>query len=113
MWDLIFPHYFLGMGIGMVDSSLMPLLAQLADANHESDYGSVYALAQTSVSLAYSLGPLFGAHLAEEIGFPKVLQILGSLNLVYAPILYLLKKGAEDQFSLTQVKKSWQWHMKK
>ncbi|TRY76803.1 hypothetical protein TCAL_10456, partial [Tigriopus californicus] len=97
MWDLIFPHYFLGLGIGIVDSSLMPLLAQLADINHGSDYGSVYALAQTSVSLAYSLGPLFGAHLAQRIGFPKVLQALGIINVAYSPILFLLKTRVKDQ----------------
>ena len=45
----------------MVDSALMPLLAHLVDnEGHKSAYGSVYAVAQTAVSLAYGLGPLLG-----------------------------------------------------
>jgi hypothetical protein len=54
MWDLVLPHFGLGLGIGIVDSSLMPLLATLVDEEgHGSGYGSVYAIAQTAVSLAY------------------------------------------------------------
>ena len=34
----------------------MPLLARLADEKHQAGYGAVYALAQTSVALAYALG---------------------------------------------------------
>ena len=47
MWDLVLPHGFLGLGIGVVDSSLMPLLAVLVDEENDlngtgsSAYGSV------------------------------------------------------------------------
>lgn len=68
--SLIFPHFCLGLGIGILDASLVPYLAWLADsiiANHDdaseatddsssSNYGSVYAIQQTAVSLAYSIG---------------------------------------------------------
>ncbi len=61
MWDLVLPHFGLGLGIGVVDSSLMPMLATLVDEEgHGSAYGSVYSIAQTAVSLAYGLGPLLG-----------------------------------------------------
>lgn len=46
----------LGIGLGIVDASLMPLLARIADEKHHSGYSAVYALAQTSVALAYSFG---------------------------------------------------------
>jgi hypothetical protein len=46
----------------------MPLLAKVVDDSHADSgcYGSMYAIAQTAVSLAYSLGPLLGGHLAER-----------------------------------------------
>lgn len=47
---------FLGIGLGIVDASLMPLLASFADSRQQANYGTVYALAQTAVALAYSLG---------------------------------------------------------
>lgn len=67
--SLIIPHFCLGLGIGVLDTSLVPYLARLADdtaslaaGGSESDemssstYGSVYAIQQTAVSLAYSVG---------------------------------------------------------
>jgi DHA1 family solute carrier family 18 vesicular amine transporter 1/2 len=51
------PHFGLGLGIGIVDSALVPMLANLVDTRHPNlHYGSVYALQQTAVSLAYSVG---------------------------------------------------------
>lgn len=70
--SLIIPHFGLGLGIGVLDASLVPYLARLADTivgnyddNSEeseesaSNYGSVYAIQQTAVSLAYSIGENF------------------------------------------------------
>lgn len=69
--SLIIPHFFLGIGIGVLDTSLVPYLARLTDTinqdeNNEnldvdagSNYGSVYAIQQTAVSLAYSVGNNF------------------------------------------------------
>lgn len=65
--SLIVPHFCLGLGIGVLDTSLVPFLARLADSVIESseaevtgesssNYGSVYAIQQTAVSLAYSIG---------------------------------------------------------
>ena len=67
--SLIVPHFCLGLGIGILDASLVPYLAGLADsitANRDdssdvtdetaSNYANVYAIQQTAVSLAYSIG---------------------------------------------------------
>lgn len=60
------PHFGIGVGIGAVDASLVPLLATLADRHLSTDttddlpttpsYGRTFALGQTAVSLAYCLG---------------------------------------------------------
>ena len=42
---LALPHFILGLGIGIIDSALMPLLATLVDEEeHGKAYGSVYAI---------------------------------------------------------------------
>lgn len=52
--QLIIPHLGLGLGIGIVDAALVPLLASLVEPN--DNYGPVYSIQQVAVSLAYSLG---------------------------------------------------------
>ena len=42
--------------IGVTDAAIMPLLALLVDRRHVAAYGSVYAIVQLSVCLAYGLG---------------------------------------------------------
>lgn len=76
-----------------MDAALVPLLASLVDANmrsgatSDSSYGTVYAIQQTSVSLAYSVAPLLGGELAESVGFPSLMIFIGILNIIYGPIL--------------------------
>ncbi|XP_053670413.1 synaptic vesicular amine transporter-like [Anopheles nili] len=94
---LLLPHLGLGLGIGVVDAALVPLLASLVDAQlgeqdlelgpdepgGEHGYGAVYAIQQVAVSVAYSLAPIIGGELVPVIGFPTVLRALGVLNLLY------------------------------
>lgn len=54
MSQLVIPHLGIGLGIGIADAALVPLLATLVD--QEDGYGPVYSLQQVAVSLAYSLG---------------------------------------------------------
>lgn len=116
--SLIIPHFCLGLGIGILDTSLVPYLARLADtitSNSDdssvtsetaaSNYGSVYAIQQTAVSLAYSIGerkeiwwlknlqqvilsvPFLGGELAQSLGFPAIMRVLGIMNFIYGPVL--------------------------
>ena len=97
MWQLILPHFGLGLGLGVVDSSLMPLLAKLVEDRHVGAYGSVFAVSQTAVSLAYGLGPFCGGVLVEKIGFPMVMRGLGIINILYTPLLlYLANTSSKD-----------------
>lgn len=56
MPHLIAPHFGLGLSLGMVDVAIMPMLAYLVDKRHVAAYGSVYAIAQFSISLGFALG---------------------------------------------------------
>ena len=46
---------------------------------------------QTAVSLAYGLGPLIGGYLVEIVGFPNIMRTVGVMNILYMPLLFLLK----------------------
>ncbi|XP_071441380.1 synaptic vesicular amine transporter-like [Hetaerina americana] len=111
MGQLIGPHFGIGLGIGAVDSALVPLLALLVECNlqnHNSgtiqkssegdegvfaaQYATVYALQQTAVSLAYSLGPILGGELVYLVGFPWLMRTVGLLNILYCPLLMILQQ---------------------
>ncbi|KAL3310945.1 hypothetical protein Ciccas_010480 [Cichlidogyrus casuarinus] len=53
---LIFPNALLGFAIGMIDSSMMPIMAHLVDLRHASIYGNVYAIADFAFCLSFALG---------------------------------------------------------
>merc|ERR1719471_1789433 len=72
----------------------MPLLAFLVDERKSGAYGAVYAIAQTAVSLAYGLGPLIGGYLVEIVGFPNIMRTVGVMNILYIPLLFLLKRSS-------------------
>lgn len=55
-----------------------------------SSYGSVYAIQQIAVSLAYSLGPIFGGEMAQYFGFYWLMIIVGTLNIIYGLMLLVL-----------------------
>ncbi|GLG96774.1 Vesicular acetylcholine transporter [Gryllus bimaculatus] len=88
--QLVIPHFGLGLGIGVTDAALVPFLANLVDTHHAAHYGSVYSLEQTAVSLAYFLGPFAGGELVETIGFSWLMRIVGLLNILYCPLLFIL-----------------------
>ncbi|XP_043654842.1 synaptic vesicular amine transporter [Drosophila teissieri] len=99
--QLLMPHFALGLGIGVIDAALVPLLATFVDAtlsqeeqgegsSSMSSYGTVYAIQQTSVSLAYCLAPLIGGELAQTFGFAWLMRIVGIFNMIYGPILVYL-----------------------
>jgi MFS transporter, DHA1 family, solute carrier family 18 (vesicular amine transporter), member 1/2 len=107
MARLLPPHFALGLGIGIVDAALVPMLATFMDANSlnadndelfgmtGSHYGLVYAIQQTAVSLAYSLAPIVGGELAQNIGFPWLMVVIGSANLIYSGYLILSMKSLQ------------------
>ncbi|XP_034254331.1 synaptic vesicular amine transporter-like [Thrips palmi] len=92
LWQLVLPHFGLGLGVGAVDAALVPLLAYLVDTRHGAGYGAVYALQQTAVSLAYALGPMLGGALMRVVGFPWLMRVLGALCLLCSPLLALLAR---------------------
>uniref|UniRef100_A0A2K6VZC1 MFS domain-containing protein n=1 Tax=Onchocerca volvulus TaxID=6282 RepID=A0A2K6VZC1_ONCVO len=90
--QLILPLSTLCFGIALIDTSLLPMLGYLVDTRHVSVYGSVYAIADISYSLAYAFGPIIAGEIVATMGFLALNIIICVLNLAYAPVLSVLRQ---------------------
>lgn len=78
-------------GIALIDTALLPTLGYLVDVRYVSVYGSIYAIADISYSLAYAVGPIIAGGVVEAIGFTALNVGIAFMNLLYAPVLMYLK----------------------
>uniref|UniRef100_A0A8C6KWU5 Solute carrier family 18 member A1 n=1 Tax=Nothobranchius furzeri TaxID=105023 RepID=A0A8C6KWU5_NOTFU len=91
---LIGPNGGLGFAIGMVDSSMMAIMGYLVDIRHASVYGSVYAIADVALCMGFAIGPSIGGSLVQAVGFPCLMVFIGVINILYAPLCFLLRSPA-------------------
>ncbi|XP_061328531.1 chromaffin granule amine transporter isoform X2 [Pezoporus flaviventris] len=91
IYGLIAPNSGLGFAIGMVDSSMMPIMGYLVDLRHTSIYGNVYAIADVAFCMGFAIGPSTGGAIARAIGFPWLMVIIGVINIAYAPLCWYLR----------------------
>ncbi|XP_075389988.1 synaptic vesicular amine transporter [Tenrec ecaudatus] len=91
IYGLIAPNFGVGFAIGMVDSSMMPIMGYLVDLRHVSVYGSVYAIADVAFCMGYAIGPSAGGAIAKTIGFPWLMTIIGIVNILFAPLCFFLR----------------------
>ncbi|XP_029466508.1 vesicular acetylcholine transporter [Rhinatrema bivittatum] len=89
--QLIIPLCGICFGIALVDTALLPTLAFLVDIRHVSVYGSVYAIADISYSVAYALGPIVASQIVHTMGFVQLNLGMGLVNVLYAPALLFLR----------------------
>uniref|UniRef100_A0A671UU61 Solute carrier family 18 member 2 n=1 Tax=Sparus aurata TaxID=8175 RepID=A0A671UU61_SPAAU len=102
IYGLILPNFGVGFAIGMVDASMMPIMGYLVDLRHVSVYGSVYAIADVAFCMGFALGPSIGGSIAESIGFPWVMTIIGIVDIFFAPLCIFLRNppGQEEKISI-------------
>uniref|UniRef100_A0A6I8R935 Solute carrier family 18 member A2 n=1 Tax=Xenopus tropicalis TaxID=8364 RepID=A0A6I8R935_XENTR len=98
IFGLIGPDAALGFGFGLMETSVMPLMAHLVDLRHTSNYGGIYAISDIALCIGYALGPSCGGAIAKALGFTWLMILLGLLNILYAPIFILLRNppGKEE-----------------
>ncbi|KAL7856548.1 hypothetical protein SRHO_G00154470 [Serrasalmus rhombeus] len=89
--QLMLPLCGICFGIALVDTALLPTLAFLVDVRHASVYGSVYAIADISYSVAYALGPVVAGNIVHTMGFAQLNLGMGLANVLYAPTLLALR----------------------
>lgn len=78
-------------GIALVDTAILPTLAYLVDVRHVSVYGSVYAIADVSYSLAYAFGPVIADWIYTNTSFLTLNIVIFLASAMYAPVLALLR----------------------
>ncbi|XP_055323111.1 vesicular acetylcholine transporter [Sitodiplosis mosellana] len=88
---LMIPICGICFGIALIDTALLPTLGYLVDVRYVSVYGSIYAIADISYSMAYAIGPIIAGGVVEAIGFTALNFFIAFSNLLYAPVLTYLK----------------------
>ncbi|KAK7601144.1 hypothetical protein V9T40_008585 [Parthenolecanium corni] len=88
---LMLPICGICFGIALVDTAILPTLGYIVDVRYVSVYGSIYAIADISYSLAYAIGPIIAGEIVEAIGFTSLNIMIAFSNLMYAPVLYRLR----------------------
>ena len=78
-------------GIALVDTAVLPTLGYLVDVRHVSVYGSVYAIADISYSLAYAFGPIIAGGIVDKIGYVWLNVGIFVSNILYAPVILMLR----------------------
>ncbi|XP_062330979.1 probable vesicular acetylcholine transporter-B [Osmerus eperlanus] len=100
--QLIAPLCGICFGIALVDTALLPTLAFLVDVRHVSVYGSVYAIADISYSVAYAMGPIVAGQIVHNHGFVQLNLGMGLVNVLYAPALLLLRNVCQMKPSYSE-----------
>ncbi|KIH66835.1 transporter, major facilitator family protein [Ancylostoma duodenale] len=93
--QLIIPLSFVCFGIALIDTSLLPMLGHLVDTRHVPVYGSVYAIADISYSLAYAFGPIIAGWIVGTMGFFALNLFIFLSNVIYTPVIFILKNVHE------------------
>lgn len=105
--DLILPNGAIGFAIGMVDSSMMPMLGYLVDIRHTSVYGSVYAIGDVAFCAGFVLGPMLSGSIGRFLGFEGLVSLTALLCFLFAPWLLMLRRPPilnEEQALLSTVR---------
>lgn len=92
----------IGFAIGMVDSTIMPMLGYLVDIRHTSVYGSVYAIGDVAFCAGFVIGPALSGTLVSWFGFEGLCNVSAVLCFAYAPFLLMLRNP--PVFNETQVR---------
>ncbi|KAM9858663.1 chromaffin granule amine transporter [Aulostomus maculatus] len=112
IYGLIGPNGGLGFAIGMVDSSMMAIMGYLVDIRHASVYGSIYAIADVALCMGFAIGPSTGGALVQVVGFPCLMVFIGVINILYAPLCFLLRNPAVREEKLAIIDQECVMHRK-
>nr|AKN21539.1 slc18a-4 [Schmidtea mediterranea] len=96
---LIVPSFGMGFAIGMVDSSMMPIMGYLVDIRHVSVYGSVYAIADVAFCVGFAIGPSLSSGLVKAVGFRWMIWISAIICLIYTPFIIFLRNPPKKEES--------------
>uniref|UniRef100_UPI0037E76F41 synaptic vesicular amine transporter-like n=1 Tax=Semicossyphus pulcher TaxID=241346 RepID=UPI0037E76F41 len=102
IYHLLVLNAFIGFSVGMVDSSIMPLMGTLVDLRHRPVYGTVYAIADVAICIGFCVGPAMTGPIVASIGFPWLMGIIGAVNIIFAPLCIFLLTPTQPEERLLQ-----------
>ncbi|CAH8521057.1 unnamed protein product [Heterobilharzia americana] len=98
---LIVPMAVLGFSIGMIDSTMFPTMGYLVDLRHVAVYGSVYAIGDVALCLAFGLGPIASGAIVKGVGFSWMLWTISIASVAFCPLIFLLRNPPAKKKSET------------
>lgn len=90
-WVLMIPICGICFGIALIDTAILPTMGYVVDVRYVSVYGSIYAIADISYSFAYAIGPIIAGGVVDSIGFLALNIGIAVSNLLFCPVLMLLR----------------------
>ncbi|XP_041673398.1 synaptic vesicular amine transporter-like [Cheilinus undulatus] len=96
-YHLLVQNAFIGFSVGVVDSSIMPLMGNLVDLRYQPVYGTVYAIADVAICLGFCVGPAVTGPIVASFGFPWLMTIVGTVDIVFAPLCILLLRPTTSE----------------
>lgn len=76
-----------GVGLGMCESTMNPLLASTIDERHPGSQAAAFALIDMAASVAFAVGPVLGSVLYTHLDYRYVCLIEAGLILAAAPLI--------------------------
>jgi MFS family permease len=99
----------IGLAVGLIDGTCMPLLAKRLDEMMEekfepsmgspkstrssstskstTSYGQIFALGDMAINMGFCLGPIIGTWLMQSLGFLFACVLIASINLAILPLM--------------------------
>ncbi|XP_068587619.1 synaptic vesicular amine transporter-like [Cebidichthys violaceus] len=105
IYHLFVLNAIVGFSVGTVDSSIMPLMGNLVDLRYVPVYGTVYAIADVAICIGYSVGPAIAGPTVASIGFPWLMAIIGTVNIIFAPLCIFLVSPSRQEEHLARAGK--------
>ncbi|XP_035510858.1 synaptic vesicular amine transporter-like [Morone saxatilis] len=98
IYHVIVLNAFVGLSVGIVDSSIMPLMGFLVDLRYVPVYGTIYAIADVAICIGFCVGPAIAGPIVASIGFPWLMAIIGTVNIIFAPLcIFLFRLSRQDE----------------
>ena len=82
IWILIGPETLTRVGFGMVICVISPLLSELVDVRHESNYGEVFGLYTASYNMGLMVGSISSGYMLNFISFSLLYRSVGAFVMV-------------------------------
>lgn len=89
----------LGVGMGIVDGSVNPILGDVADEYFHGT-GRIFVLANTAVQAGFVVGPVLGNAVVQSFDWPMTCLVTGGALVLYAPCIVQKTATARESYLL-------------